>query len=232
MYGLDTFVPADAPQGSAVFPIYTTDSNFTGGLLLSSEFVVDSTQTLDVSYTVATAGERYHLYEDIGFAALLQNGIVTALLGAVRPDGSARFGDLAIPQSYVFPLPSPGVAYTYTGSAIGALTPFQLGGIQYGIRTGADQCDICATTVHSSMAVGPGTYQLLFGAFGDDPDLVLAVTSATVPEPGTLVLISCGMLTLVRARTRFANSLSPSRQSATRLRSRSRRVWNTSTAMK
>jgi hypothetical protein len=206
-YGLDSFIPADQ-QGAGVFSAFSTSTSV-GGLLLSSPFTLAAGQSLTLDYTVATIGDFTKAFNEMGFAALLQNGVVVAILGEARPDGGAQISDTLDPPQLRFAV-SPGVTETIQSRV--DQPDFALGGVQYGepLDNVAGQCGhvgSCTADVSSSYAAaGAGTYQFLFGALTfdarHDPDLLVAVTNVTVPEPETALLLALGAIVMFRSRPR------------------------------
>jgi len=197
-YGFDAFTSA-LPIGSGVFPAFETNGVL-GSFLLSSSFMLNADESASVSFSALTNSAQP--YFDLAFGALLRNGSVAAILGVVRPDGFNVWSDMPGPSSSRYPLPSPGVSSTIATSGPRNLV---LDGVQYGQPSKPGDCfDRCITEVTSTLTPGAGSYQLLFGVFGAPH--ALAVTSVSVPEPGTLGLIGVGLLALGFSRRRLSRA--------------------------
>jgi len=180
-----------------------------GSLLLSNPFTVGATSTLNVSFSIFTAENIGSSFNELGFAVLLQNSQLVAILGASRPDGINHIGDFGDFPTVTFQAPSGGVTTTshthLNGSDLPVMT---LGSQQYGTLVDASNCFLnCLTDVTSSYTPGAGTYQILYGSFvydGANHNAAgLAVKAVSVPEPTPLelafvTLLLIGGLMLVR----------------------------------
>jgi hypothetical protein len=188
-YGFNPLVPE--AEGLILDP-----SQWTGSTLLSNAFNLNAGDTLSVTsevFTNASTRGDLAIFDEIGFAILLQNSnVVSANLFETRSDGAQFITDFhsRTPGTSLAP-PSPGVTQTFvTGDFI---TPsVTLGGITYGPPSNIADCLFnCSTQVTSSFTPGAGTYQLLFGAIMPTSDVspvettstALAVQSVSVPEP-------------------------------------------------
>jgi len=184
-YGFDLY----AGQGVTGIP-----DPWTGSLLTSSAFTLADGETLNVAMSLLS--RRSDDYYSLGFAVLLEDSTIKAVLANVRPDGIEHFGDLPNPPDVNFTRPGPTVAYSQNSGPMD--DGFALGGSQYGQQSLIGSCLVrtCETSILSSITPGAGTYQLLFGTFGIGSGSALAVTSITtsadtsVPEPGTLALLA------------------------------------------
>ena len=177
-FGFDVF------QGAGVNGI---PSGVTGSLLTSSLFSLSDGETLNVALTLLTPFSDN--WGGLGFAVLLEDSTVKAILANSRPDGIGHFGDLAHPKDVDFNQPGPDVGFKAKSGAIDS--NFQLGGFQYGPSglIGSCQFNVCETNIFASIAPGAGNYQLLFGTFGTTNALAVTDVSTAVPEPATLVLL-------------------------------------------
>jgi hypothetical protein len=192
------FNPVVALPGSDVWGV---DYGYPGSLLISNEFsLIDGEGlTIDMSVMAAHASP----WDDIGFAVLLENSSVRAVLANTRPDGINHIGDFGSVPGTTLTSVSPGVATTVsTGDFSGVTT---LGTSIYGQATSPADCfSNCITNITTSITPGAGTYQLLFGSFGYNSahsgPTAVAVKSVNTPEPGTLLLIASGLLILRRGR--------------------------------
>jgi PEP-CTERM motif-containing protein len=176
-----------------------------GSLLLSSPFTMQQDEVLTVSVRIVSALNTTFKPDNVGFAVLLEDGALRAVLAESNPQGNGYWSNEFFspgPRSVPFPLPSSGVTTAQVTSDHIALT---LGGSIYGLQPQPDtvaSCrSHCVTDVTSIHAPGAGTYQLLFGAYNlvDGIGLTpaaIAVTEVTVPEPGTLVLLVIGAAVL------------------------------------
>src|SRR5262249_31884777 len=160
-------------------------------------FTLGDGEALNVALTLlSTVSDNWY---GLGFAVLLEDSTVTAILASSRPDGIGHFGDLPHPTDVDFNKPRSDVAFKATSGPISS--NFQLGGM-FGPSglIGSCQFLVCETSILSSITPGAGTYQLLFGSFeldGRSGSAVsaLAVTDVsttgpkTVPQPATLLLL-------------------------------------------
>jgi len=203
-YGFNPVLPA---SGSTFNP-----SLGTGSLLLSSPFSLDAWSTLSVTTSVFTASIA--TFNNVGFALLLEDSALKAVLANVRPDNINHFGDFGFIPGTVYAPPSPGVMTTVSVHGPEALTGVSLGGATYGQVLGPADClgaggpgaGNCLTTVTSVVTPGAGAYQLLFGVydlfgFGSDRQYdesgllridrptALAVMAVNVPEPDSFLLL-------------------------------------------
>lgn len=141
-----------------------------GSSLLSSPFSLAAADTLTVTATLLTAHSSP--FSDVGFALLLHNAQVKAILFALRPDGINHRGDLGPVPGTVFAAPSAGVT---VNSAPGGPVKAMLGGVEYGVVAGPGDCSgTCSCAIKATSVPGAGNYTLLFGMFNVDgsPNLV------------------------------------------------------------
>jgi hypothetical protein len=192
------FNPVIADPGGAVWGV---DYGRGGSYALSSEFTMNAGEALNVDFSVFT--RHASPWEDMGFALLLEDSAVVAVLGNVRPDAVLHYGSLGARPGSRFTSLSAGVSTSMTQTAVGN---FELGSVQYGVVQDTGDCSgRCRTDVSSSYVPGAGTYQLLFGAYGSADNgkpMAIAVTSARVPEPGILALFGFGLAALRAFRPR------------------------------
>jgi hypothetical protein len=184
-----------------------------GSLLLSNPFTVDGTNTLDVSFSLFTAeGALGSNFNELGFAVLLRNSQMVAVLGAYRPDGINHITDIGNVQAFTFSGPSSGVTTTRnTHQSLSDLPVMTLGSEQYGVSADLSSCFVnCLTDVTSSYTPTVGTYQILYGSFFLDSNpnphaAGLAVKTVKVPEPTPVELgvVALGLIgTLILALRR------------------------------
>jgi hypothetical protein len=184
---------AVAPFGFDLFQgpgINGIPDGVTGSLLTSSAFTLGDGETLNVALTLLSTVSMN--FDALGFAVLLEDSTVKAILANSRPDGIGHFGDLAHPKEVDFNGPGPDVAFKATPGTINST--FQLGSRTYGQSGIIFSCQsiVCETSILSSITPGAGTYQLLFGTYSFGSTSALAVTdvSTSVPEPATIVLLA------------------------------------------
>lgn len=188
-YGFNPVTPS--PGGG----VWGVDYGAPGSYLLSSEFDLVANESLTIDLSVMTSHSS--AWDDIGFAVLVQDSTVRAVLANTRPDGINHIGDFgSIPGTTLTPV-SQGVASTVSTGDF--LMPAVIGTGTYGQVTGPGDCfsGRCVTNITSSITPGAGTYQLIVGSFGPSgpytgPSAV-AVKAVNTPEPGTLILIGLGI---------------------------------------
>jgi hypothetical protein len=172
----------------------------TGSLLLSNPFTLGATSTLDVSFSLFTAENHGLSFNELGFAILLQNSQMVAVLGATRPDGANHVGDFGNFPGVTYLGPSAGVTTTYNVHPNGSDVPVMtLGSQQYGTLIDLASCgQFCMTDVNSSYTPGAGTYQILYGSFvffDPNPHAAgVAVKSVKVPEPMPIELVIVALM--------------------------------------
>lgn len=176
------------------------DNTGTGSLLLSNPFTVGAGTTLNVSFSIFTAENIGSSFNELGFAVLLENSQLVAILAASRPDGINHIGDFGNFPSVTFQGPSAGVTTTSTTHANGSDLPaMTLGSQTYGTLEDASHCfSNCLTDINSSYTLGAGTFQILYGNFvyfGGNPNASgLAVKPVNVPEASPLELACVALL--------------------------------------
>jgi hypothetical protein len=174
-----------------------------GSLLSSGPISLNAGDTLNVNFSVLTTTQ--FVLGSVGFAVLLKDGTIDAVLAAVDARGGSTFESLTHPVSANFPVSAPEVNAVLDTSR--PPVEMTLGTTDYnGSKTNIFQCDPalrnCETDVLTSYVPGAGTYQLLFGVFQVGLDdsrgpSALAVTSVNVqpvPEPATVGLITLSLL--------------------------------------
>jgi hypothetical protein len=155
---------------------------------------------------VTAAGFDYGNFE---FAVLLQNSQTMAILGLAAPvtlvgtSDEREFGT-------VFTSMTPGALMTVNFYNAGYPGTFLLGSSAFGNGSNNPQlnCDNspCEGQFTSTYTPGAGTYQLLFGSFGDGRNFPAAVTveSVSVPEGGSsLGYAATGFLVVLLLRRRI-----------------------------
>jgi hypothetical protein len=195
--GFDIFV---GPGVTGISPFMT------GSFLTSTPFTLVDGETLTVAMTLLSLFPEN--FDALGFGLLLENSTVQAVLANSRPDGITHFGDLPHPQEVDFTPPGPGV--TYSGQSKSISSPFTLGAFEYGQQFLPDgtpsvfscHSHICETDIVSSVTPGAGTYQLLFGSYGQTSALAVTAVTTSVPEPGTLSLLGVPVLLQIWRRRR------------------------------
>src|SRR4051812_28406672 len=139
----------------------------TGSLLLSNPFAVGVGSAINLSMSLFTAENTGASFNELGFAVLLQNSQVVAILAASRPDGINHIGDFGSFSSVTFQGPSSGVTTTSTTHLNGSDLPVMtLGSQTYGTLEDPTHCFLnCLTDINSTYTPGAGTYQILYGSF-------------------------------------------------------------------
>ena len=193
-------------------------ANASGSLLLSSPFDLADGESLTVEMALITEKrDRWNIDGDVGFALLLEEGVLRAVLANSRPDGNLSiYTSLSHPADLWLTPTSPGVtASTTVGDAI----EMTLGDGRYGQRLDTSYCVTeCIRDITSTFSPGAGSYQLLFGMYNVSGEideerrsalLVKSVTVAepsalavTVAEPSTLVLLFLATIGLCRLQRR------------------------------
>ncbi|HVP64521.1 MAG TPA: hypothetical protein VMT82_06480 [candidate division Zixibacteria bacterium] len=138
--------------------------DFTGSYLLSSRFTLSAGEKLKVVATSLTAHSSP--FTDIGFALLMKNSQVAAVLSNTRPDGIKYIRDFGPLLGSVLVAPGPGVAVNEIKPKLSQIVV--IGGAEYGRHDDPGYCqasDSCLIQTTSVCTPGPGTYQLIFGAF-------------------------------------------------------------------
>ncbi|HSS96417.1 MAG TPA: hypothetical protein VLK33_05290 [Terriglobales bacterium] len=202
-YGFDPL--AGAVRGTTPDP-FSSNAAFSGSLLLSSVFTVDGTQQLTVNFAELSA--QQFASGNFEFAVLLQNNQVAAILGLVSPVATVKGTEDQNRLGTTFVPLTSGVQMTINSEHGAYSQAFQLGSTQYGC-TGPfgdfqGPCDGDFTSTYTPTA---GSYQLLFGAYGQpqrNGATAIAVKSVKVPEEGVWadLFISLLGLTLVYWRWR------------------------------
>jgi len=167
-----------------LFPGSTDDwrAVTSGSSLLSSPFSLTATDTLTVTASLLTA--HSFPFSDVGFALLLHNAQVRAILFALRPDGVNHRGDLGPTPGTVFAAPSAGVTVNaVTGGPVKAM----LGGVEYGTVADPSDCSgTCSCVIKATCIPGAGNYTLLFGMFNVD-------NSPSIAKPAAMVVTFAGV---------------------------------------
>lgn len=205
-YGFDPL--AGVVRGVTPAP-YSHNDLYTGSLLLSTPFTVNGAQRLTINFGEVTA--RGFDYGNFEFAVLVQNSQTAAILGLVAPVVPGAVTDEPYPGTVLTPV-SPGVQVTTDYFNAGYPDSFQLGSTQFGGPIGNNQnlyCNNspCQGQFTSSYTPAAGSYQLLFGSFGNGNNFPAAVTveSVSVPEGGnSLGYVVVGFLVILLLRRRTA----------------------------
>lgn len=205
---IDNTGNVDASVLSSIFGynvFQSGDSNpGTGSLLLSNPFTVGAGSSLNVNFSIFTAQNPGFSFDELGFAVLLQNFQVVAILGANRPDGINHIGDFGSFPGVTFQGPSNGVTSTHVTHP-GSMPVMTLGSQDYGTNVDQLSCNNnCFTDISSTYTPGAGTYQILYGSFvyGSPNDHAggLAVKSVSVPEPTALELFFVALVLFAAAK--------------------------------
>jgi hypothetical protein len=186
--------------------------NGVGSLLSSAPISLNAGDTISVNFSVLATTD--FVLGSVGFAMLLKDGAIDAVLAAVDARGGSTFESLTHPVSDNFPVSGSGVSAALDASH--APVDFTLGTTEYNApKTSIPQCDPglrrCQTDVVTSYTPGAGTYQLLFGMFqmglddgrGPSALAVRSVNIQAVPEPGTLGLIGVSLLAVGLVRRHY-----------------------------
>ncbi|MGC0779030.1 MAG: hypothetical protein WCD68_17655 [Candidatus Acidiferrum sp.] len=206
-YGFD---PLSGTSASGFTPApYSENGLYTGSLLLSTPFTVNGAQGLTLTWgEVTAAGFDYGNFE---FAVLLQNSQTVAILGLVAPVVPGSTSDEKEPGTILTPVSS-GVQVTTQYYNSGYPGTFQLGSTEFGEATnnqnGYCNNSPCQGQFTSSYTPAAGSYQLIFGSFGNGNNFPAAVTveSVSVPESGNFlgyVVVGFLVILLLRRRTQF-----------------------------
>ncbi len=163
-YGFDMVVGAYPPR-----------DQLSGSLLLSSDFKLKAGETLKIEAAILC--NYTQLQGNVGFAVLLQNSQLVAVLANLRAKGTTVLFD----TNPIASLTPEGPGVTLAKNTFTFPDVIDIGGVTYGPTGQAFQTDI-TTTVESSIEPGEGSYQLLFGAFGKDNQFptTIAVQSVAV----------------------------------------------------
>ena len=188
-YGFDPL--SGVLRGNTPAP-YASNDLYTGSLLLSTPFTVSGTQGLTVIF--GDLAVQKFAWDDFTFAALVQNSQVVSILGLDSPMSISGTAEQAYLGTVFAPL-SPGVQMTVDYQHGAYPNGFQLGNIQYN-QCSADQAGPCQTELTSTYTPAAGTYQLLFGAFGQGRNgpVAVAVKSVTVSEEKSIIYLLVGLL--------------------------------------
>jgi hypothetical protein len=202
-YGFDPL--SGAVRGVTPAP-YSHNDLYTGSLLLSTPFTVNGAQGLTVNFAeVTAAGFDYGNFE---FAVLLQNSQTAAILGLVAPVVPGAVTDEPYAGTVLTPV-SPGVQVTTHYYNAGYPGTFQLGSTEFGQFTGNNTNLYCSNSpcqglFTSSYTPTAGSYQLLFGSFGNGNNFpaAVAVESVSVPEGDSLGYVVAGFMVILLLRRR------------------------------
>jgi hypothetical protein len=172
---------------------------YNGSLLLSSPFTVNGSQGLTVNFGEVTA--RSFDYGNFEFAVLLQNSQTVAIIGLVAPMNLVSPEDEPFLGNVFTPLSS-GAQMTSVYYHAGYSGTFQLGNTQFGGISPNCDSGPCEGLFTSTYTPNAGTYQLLFGSFGNGNNFPSAVTvqSVNVPENSSLVFVIFGIVAILFTR--------------------------------
>ncbi len=164
-------------------PPFAENGLYSGSLLLSNSFTVNGSQAISLTYG-ALSGAPF-AFGNFAFALLLNDSQVAAVLGVVSPMNLHSTSDEPF-LGTIFTSPSPGVQLNVDFQTQAYPAGFQLGSSSYGCF--GDSAGPCQSEFTSTYTPGAGTYQLLFGDFGNaNAPTAVAVKSVRVPEERTLL---------------------------------------------
>lgn len=201
-YGFD---PLSGSFQGVTPPPYSHNDLYTGSLLLSTPFTVNGTQGVTVNFGELSA--QQFAYGNFEFAVLLQNSQTAAILGIVSPVATLVGTEDQNSLGTLFTPLSPGVHLTVNYANAAYPESFQLGGTQFACTgTAGDFQGPCQGDFTSAYTPARGTYQLLFGAYGQYPrngPTAVAVKSVSVPEGDTWADLLVSVLALSLACWRW-----------------------------
>lgn len=175
-------------------------------VLFSDPFTLRHAESLEVTFALLSALTpdqiNFGANSPEGFALLLQNGQLVAVLANTRADGRTFYNNeftfpKPLPQDCVYTPPSAGVTITVAPQLIDV--DVTLGGHRYAPvipNPGFGYCG-CELPITASVTPGAGTYQLLFGIYDFHAD---SESTASVDYSGALVVSD------VRTKRARANS--------------------------
>src|SRR4030095_774822 len=121
----------------------------------SNSFILGATNTLEVNFSLITSQPRAGT-EDFGFAIVLKDGQMVAVLGALRNDGINSIGDFGDTGGKTFLGPSAGGSTTTITRNLSSLPQMTLGSQTYGtLVNGPGSCLVnCRTDFTSTYTPG------------------------------------------------------------------------------
>jgi hypothetical protein len=189
-----------SPTGASGWDAY-------GSFLLSDLFNVGAEgATLSLSMLLMNSVAPSSSWGDVGFALLISDDAIVAILANARSNGYNYLGDSGPFPPVMLAAASPGVLVNQTAPDLAALV---VGGQSYGPGVNPISCGLhCYQAIGSSYTIGSGNYQLLVGQY-QGTRAGLALTKAevdAVPEPATglmLVMAACGAAARLRRGNKF-----------------------------